>query len=533
MPIRLTLILSALCSAAILLGLALFTHLRMDGLETVAASLYDKAFTGADHAYRLEIAFARFAAAHHGDATVDAQEDKADLDGLTAEIDAAIACALSDQARTLARTIRSEITALPDSGAFGLADRLAEIDRGIRTLTHQFQTDAARERAGIDVISAGNTRGLLAATLLSMGLAGAVAGLSAHRVAPPLRRAAAVAAAIAQGRLDNPIDVRPSRNETDQLLGALAIMQTAIAENLRRVEASHAEEIRERRRKEERQAELDRQIAGFNGLFSATLQGLAGAATQLESTSEGLTRTADHTAGQAQAAETASEAAAANVTAIVGATEQMAAAMGEIGRQVSHSEAIAVGAVDEARKANVIVEGLAGAAQRIGEVVDLIRVIAAQTNLLALNATIEAARAGDAGKGFAVVAGEVKTLATQTARATGEIAQHIGEIQGATTQAVQAIQGIGGTIERISEIASMVSAAIEETAAATGEITRSTRAAADGNAEVSASMVEMRQGAGETGTAAGGVHDAALEVNRQVRTLRGEFDRFTAAIRTG
>ena len=52
----------------------------------------------------------------------------------------------------------------------------------------------------------------------------------------------------------------------------------------------------------------------------------------------------------------------------------------------------------------------------------MIREIAGKTNLLALNATIEAARAGEAGKGFAVVASEVKSLATQTARSTEDIA---------------------------------------------------------------------------------------------------------------
>ena len=77
---------------------------------------------------------------------------------------------------------------------------------------------------------------------------------------------------------------------------------------------------------------------------------------------------------------------------------------------------------------------------QINAVSHLIRDVAAQTNLLALNATIEAARAGDAGRGFAVVAQEVKSLAAQTEKATGDITQQISSIELTTSQVVQAMK---------------------------------------------------------------------------------------------
>lgn len=91
------------------------------------------------------------------------------------------------------------------------------------------------------------------------------------------------------------------------------------------------------------------------------------------------------------------------------------------------------------------------AASQIGEFLSVIQSIADQTNLLALNATIEAARAGEAGKGFAVVASEVKTLASQTGKATEDIAQRIEALTTGMQTIQAAIQSSEGAVQNGEE----------------------------------------------------------------------------------
>ncbi|MBR1221776.1 PAS domain-containing methyl-accepting chemotaxis protein [Bradyrhizobium sp. U87765 SZCCT0131] len=227
---------------------------------------------------------------------------------------------------------------------------------------------------------------------------------------------------------------------------------------------------------------------------------------------QGISRAVATTSERVTSAVSTSTQASSNMQAVATGAEELAASVGEISRQASNALGISKQAVDQANETSAIVSGLASAAQKIGDVVKLINNIADQTNLLALNATIEAARAGEAGRGFAVVAAEVKSLATQTSKATDEISGQIAEIQGTTTNAVEVIEAITQTISRINEISAAIAASVEEQAAVTQSISSNMQDAAKGVTDISANMNEI---AGETQS----VDSATRKVAEAARAL--------------
>src|SRR5262249_11265679 len=160
---------------------------------------------------------------------------------------------------------------------------------------------------------------------------------------------------------------------------------------------------------------------------------------QLDSTAQGMSALAGETSRQTETASAAAAQTTSSVESVAAAAEEMASSISEISRQVMRSKAIADRASEDVRRSNGAVTSLSEASNKIAEALTPIQATASQTTLLAPNATIEAGRAGEAGKGFAVVASEVKNLASQTARATEDIAAQIAAVQRDSAETSSAI----------------------------------------------------------------------------------------------
>jgi len=352
--------------------------------------------------------------------------------------------------------------------------------------------------------------------------------LQARSIARPVAALADVAQHLARGDYHVEVGDTGRKDEIGALIRSISVL---------RDEAAQAADARAKQQEAYHRAAATRRDARLKlaNDVEATIKRVADVLVEAVGEMEGAARTvssaAQNASDQASEAVGTSEQASTNVSTVATAAEELSASIHEISAQVQKSSAMSGQAVQEAERTNTLVQGLSEATGRIGEVVTLINDIASQTNLLALNATIEAARAGDAGKGFAVVAGEVKTLANQTAKATGEISSQVATVQERTRQAVEAIRGIGTTIATLNEVAAAIAAAVEEQGAATAEIARNVQEASDGTQAVTQVLGQLSQTTAEAGGSADAVLTIAGRLTAEANSLESEIHNFMGAVR--
>ncbi|WP_025038135.1 methyl-accepting chemotaxis protein [Bradyrhizobium sp. DOA9] len=404
-----------------------------------------------------------------------------------------------------------------------IVDSIGKLKTAETTLKKDYQDS----RKNAEAVLAGTTTVQEVAGGLAILFGGIVAFLIARSIVGPLTAMTQAMGRLAGGNLEVEI---PGRGRADEI-GDMAKAIQVFKDNMIETESMRAEQAElEARQAENRRKDMARLADQFEQAVGEIVNTVSSASGELEASAGTLTTTAARAQDLSTEVASASQEASANVQAVASATEELSSSVSEIARQVQESARIATEAVGQASRTNERVGALSKAAARIGDVVELISTIAGQTNLLALNATIEAARAGEAGRGFAVVATEVKALAEQTARATGEIAQQVSGIQAATEESVGSIREISGTIERLSEISSTVAAAVEQQGAATQEISRNVQQAAQGTQLVSSNIGDVQRGASETGSASSQVLSAARSLSADSNRLKQEVAKFLSSV---
>lgn len=326
--------------------------------------------------------------------------------------------------------------------------------------------------------------------------------------------------------------VLPGLSRNDEVGAMAKAVERFKVTAIERAQAHAAEDEQKRRAaKESRQAEMHRLADHFETAVGNIALNVSSASRGIEAAANTLMSNAETTKQLSGAVAGASTEAFSNVQSVAAATEQLAKSVLDISDRVQESSRIAEAAVAHAVQTDARIAELSNAATSVSNVVNLITDIAEQTNLLALNATIEAARAGDAGRGFAVVAAEVKSLATQTAQATGEVSAQIAQMQTATRDSVAAIKEVGAIISQIAHIASSAAEAIEEQRMATEHIAHNIASARQSTSDVAGNLGDVNAAAGETDAASSQVYALAQSLASEGSKLKTEVEKFLTTVR--
>lgn len=319
--------------------------------------------------------------------------------------------------------------------------------------------------------------------------------------------------------------------ETDRLPSWLSKALAQVTDGIDPDLSPAAQQQRERQWAEASREALEAVIDRFSQQHEQALDIMAAHAGGIQGDARSMADLAGRNARHSLTMASASSQTRGGVEAVVQAAGSLSLSIRDINDQAAQALTVSADAVAEARQTHRAVEGLTDAARSIGRIVEIIGEISGQTNLLALNATIEAARAGEAGKGFAVVAGEVKSLASQTGRATDEIGQRIEEMQAATGAAVTAIGATAAKIEAIAALVAGIEAALMRQRQDTERIEENMRSVAESATDIDSVVEDVAQGADHIGRMTGNALSATDELSRLVESLRDGLEGFVTRVR--
>ncbi|MCL1469745.1 methyl-accepting chemotaxis protein [Argonema antarcticum] len=361
-----------------------------------------------------------------------------------------------------------------------------------------------------------NTRITMLLCLLALGVAIAVAILTASWITRPINRIAKASAEMADGNFNQ--NVEPSQIIE---LSKLANSFNSMAKQLNNSFDKLNEVILQANQVGMKVTSSTKQIATAGKQLEATVtqqsvstNEVKATATEIASTSGKLAKTMEDIAQKAQSTATSASHSQSSLEEMATVIHQLATFTRNMSSRLQMMN----------EKAN-----------NINSVVTMITQVADQTNLLSLNAAIEAEKAGEYGSGFGVVAIEVRWLANKASRAASEIQDMVKEIQVSVGKGVTEMdkfsQDVGNYVKRVSFVSEQMTAVIDQVQSLTPQfeqVSQSMEGQFEGASQISSAISQLSEASVQTVTSLKQTNQVLDQLNNTAQVLQGIISRKVA-----